>query len=318
MVASCGTALTAAQVRTMHRLAGTVVVNFDPDAAGANATEKAIQLLLDEGLHVRVLALDGGLDPDEYVKQHGAEVYRSKVESAGGYFHWLADRARARFPKTAEGRMDAFKLLEPVVENIHDKIERAGVANDLAAYLGVEQSLILERFKRGAVERRPPAAPVSQSAAMPAMERILLSALLASDDARREVLPQLSPAMTETFSTRDIFEALRNVNALTGAAAFSALEARLGPAGQALLHELMAADDMDNGSASLEQARSCLRKLQAGLRKRQVEELRSQVKAAEREGRMEEALRLSRALEEAISELHQREKESNLDRRSFA
>ena len=41
-------------------------MNFDPDTAGANATEKAIQLLLDEGLHVRVVALDGGLDPDEY------------------------------------------------------------------------------------------------------------------------------------------------------------------------------------------------------------------------------------------------------------
>src|SRR6202790_1103213 len=66
VVASCGTALTNGQVRTMHRHADTVVVNFDPDMAGANATEKAIQLLLDEGLHVRVVALDGGLDPAEY------------------------------------------------------------------------------------------------------------------------------------------------------------------------------------------------------------------------------------------------------------
>jgi DNA primase len=56
-VASCGTALTEAQVRAMHRHADTVVVNFDPDTAGANAAERALQLLLDEGLHVRVLAL---------------------------------------------------------------------------------------------------------------------------------------------------------------------------------------------------------------------------------------------------------------------
>src|SRR5690349_12529208 len=68
VVASCGTAITNGQVRTMHRHADTVVVNFDPDTAGANATERAIQLLLDEGLHVRVLALDGRLDPDEYCK----------------------------------------------------------------------------------------------------------------------------------------------------------------------------------------------------------------------------------------------------------
>src|SRR5580704_4789466 len=75
VVASCGTSLTEAQVRIMHRHSDTVVVNFDGDAAGGKATEKYIQTLLDEGLHVHVLALDGGLDPDEYVKQQGAEAY---------------------------------------------------------------------------------------------------------------------------------------------------------------------------------------------------------------------------------------------------
>ena len=110
VVASCGTALTNPQVRAMHRHADTVVVNFDPDHAGANAAEKAIQLFLDEGMHVRVLALDGGLDPDEYVKQNGADAYRAKLDSASGYFHWLADRARARFDmRSSDGRMDAFK-----------------------------------------------------------------------------------------------------------------------------------------------------------------------------------------------------------------
>src|SRR5579863_10041202 len=54
VVASCGTALTAPQVSAIRRHADTVVVNFDPDTAGANAAEKAIQLLLDEGLKVKV------------------------------------------------------------------------------------------------------------------------------------------------------------------------------------------------------------------------------------------------------------------------
>ena len=65
----------------MHRHADTVVVNFDPDNAGANAAEKAIQFLLDEGVQVRVVALEGGLDPDEYVKQYGAEAYRAKARN---------------------------------------------------------------------------------------------------------------------------------------------------------------------------------------------------------------------------------------------
>ena len=106
VVASCGTSLTNGQVRTIHRHSDTVMVNFDPDTAGANAAEKAIQLLLDEGLHVKVLALDGGLDPDEYVKQNGADAYRAKLDDASTYFHWLADRARAKFDMRVVGRAD--------------------------------------------------------------------------------------------------------------------------------------------------------------------------------------------------------------------
>jgi DNA primase len=308
VAASCGTALTPPQVRTLHRLADTVVVNFDPDAAGANATEKAIQLLLDEGLHVRVLALEGGLDPDEYVKQNGAEVYRAKVESAGGYFHWLADRARARFPKTAEGRADAFKFLLPVVQKIQDKIERAGVAGEIASYLGVDQGLVLDQFKRAAMERGPrpqirAPQPSETGLAVPARERILLGALLGSDRARAEVLAQLTPAMTGEFSTRAIFDALRQVSGLTGPAAFAALEARLDPSSQALLHELAAADDRSDEGSHWEQAHACLRRLQSDAKKRQVDDLRARVKVAEREGRMEEALRL-------IAELRQLEQET--------
>src|SRR5258706_13132903 len=90
VVASCGTALTNTQVRAMHRHADTVVVNFDPDEAGANAAERAIQLLLDEGLHVKVLAFGGGsgdaatakLDPYRYGKQFGAKAYRAQIDGA--------------------------------------------------------------------------------------------------------------------------------------------------------------------------------------------------------------------------------------------
>jgi DNA primase len=320
VAASCGTALTPKQVSILHRLADTVVVNFDPDKAGANATEKALQLLLDEGLHVRVLALEGGLDPDEYVKQNGAEVYRAKVESAGGYFHWLADRARARFPKTAEGRADAFRFLLPTVQKIQDKIERAGVADEIAAYLGLDRGLVLDQFKRAAMGAPPQSRapkPSQSKSAIPAVERILLGSLLGSDEARAEVLPQLTPAMTGDFFTHAIFDALRQVNGLTGPSAFAALEGRLDLASQALLHELSAADGMGDEGSSLEQARNCLRTLETGrdpvsraiifggvefsrprLRKRDVDELRARFRAAEREGRMGDARRLYTELNE--------------------
>ncbi len=312
VVAPCGTSFTNPQVRVICRhtampdapgaadVMGTVIMNFDPDPAGARATEQRAQLLLDEGLHVRVMELDGGLDPDEYIKENGAEAYRKKLDQASGYFHWLADRARARFDmRSAEGRMDAFKFLLPTVNKIGDKLERAAIAGDLASYLRVDPGLVLDQFKKAANERRTPAAAVT-TPAVPAIERMLLAALFSSDAARAEILPQLGPDVTENFATREIFDALRHADS----SSFSAIEGRLSAPARDLLHVLLSADERIDDAAAYVQAQACLRRLETDQRKRRVAELRAQVKEAEREGRVEEALAI-------IAELERIRKNSN-------
>jgi DNA primase len=294
VVASCGTSLTPQQAGVMRRHSDLVVVNYDPDRAGANASEKAIQILLDEGLHVRVLALDGGLDPDEYVKQNGADVYRAKLDAASTYFHWLADRARQKFDmRSSDGRMEAFKFLLPSVQKIGDKLERAAIANDLAGYLGVDAGLVLDQFKKAATDRRAPVAPLAkQVPAVPPVESILLSAMVASAEVRAEVLPQLTPDLIADFATREIFEALRQMTEAGAGEMFSELDARLSPPLQNLLHRVIAADDISDEALLLKDARGCLRALESARLKRGVDELRARIKAAEREGRFTEALEL--------------------------
>ena len=298
VVASCGTALTDPQVRAIHRHADTVVVNFDPDTAGANAAERAIQLLLDEGLHVKVVALEGGLDPDEYVKEHGAEAYTQKLESASGYFHWLADRARGKYDmRTPDGRMDAFKFLLPSVQKIPDKLERAAVANDLAGYLGVEAGMVLEQFRRAALERRSPPQAAQPRIVLPAMDRILLNAAFASSRVREEILPLLTREVTAGWVLREIFEAVRQTGTAESPLTFAAVDGRLSGGAQALLHEAVAADDNCDEAAAWEQAQACLRRLRADSTRRRMDELRARIKAAEREGRVTEALQLMMELD---------------------
>jgi DNA primase len=293
VVASCGTALTNPQVRAIHRHADTVIVNFDPDDAGSNAAERAIQLLLDESLHVRVLTLDGGLDPDEYVKHNGAEAYRARLDAAPGYFHWLADRARARFDmRSADGRMDAFKFLLPAVQKISDKLERAAVANDIAGYLGVDPGLVLDQFKKAATERRgalPDTPPSRPRVEIPALERILVQALVSSDETRREILPRLPQPMTAHFASREIFEALAQMG--PGPLSFGALDARLSEPGRALLHEILTADEIGDDATCLAHAEACLRRLGEDYRRRQMDEIRFRVKSAERDGNIDEVVR---------------------------
>src|SRR3954452_5187867 len=75
VIATSGTAFTEQQVNTLKRHTQNVVVNFDPDAAGANAAEKSIALLTEEGFNLKLVTLDGGLDPDRYVRERGVEPY---------------------------------------------------------------------------------------------------------------------------------------------------------------------------------------------------------------------------------------------------
>ncbi|MEP7354699.1 MAG: DNA primase [Acidobacteriota bacterium] len=311
VVASCGTALTNPQVRAIHRHADAVVLNFDSDTAGENAAERAIQVLLDEGLNVRVLTLNvagGGegskLDPYEFVKQFGADAYVAKLDGAGSYFHWLADRARVKFDmRGSEGRVAAFKFLMPSVLKVPDKLERAAVANDLAGYLGVDRSLVLPELKKSSTEQRQAPAQAAPKISIPAVERILLSALLTSERAQKDMLPELTASLTSGFVTAEIFDGLRHVlgdGETTGTArVFSALEARLSEASRELLHGAVAADDKhntDDEEAIWVQAEACLRRLQSDERRKQVTELRLLIKTAEREGRVADALSLMRQL----------------------
>jgi DNA primase len=294
VVASCGTGFTVPQAGVIHRHSDHVVVNFDPDRAGADASEKAIQILLDEGVHVRVLTLDGGLDPDEYVKQNGADAYRAKLDSASTYFHWLADRARQKFDmRSSDGRMEAFRFLLPSIQKIGDKLERATIADDLAGYLGVDRGLVLDQLKKAATDRRAPrkAAP-KQDVSVPAIEGILLTTMIGSAEVRAEILPSLAAELIQDFATREIFETLRVMEESGAAMTFSGLDARLSPGLQTLLHSVIAADDIDDDAISLEAARACLRKLESSAMKRRVDGLRGRIKSAEREGRMAEALEL--------------------------
>jgi DNA primase len=296
VVASCGTALTNHQVHAMKRHSHKIVVNFDPDPAGANATERSMNMLLDEGMHVRILELDGGLDPDEYCKAHGAEAYAVRLAAAKNYFYWLADRARGKFDmKTAEGRVAGFQFLLPAIQRLSDKLERLAVVNDVAGYLGVDAGPVLENFRKAAAQREK----TVRSAAEPVrpVERLLLNLLLANSDARSRLMPRLKhmPGLTQ-FATRRIFEAIFALDEAGEPVDFAGLDARLEDNDRTLLATAVLADETDSAVLSLEQGEACLSRLETSRRDEERAELKAKVRAAERGGDLGEALRLSAEL----------------------
>jgi DNA primase len=301
VVASCGTALTAQHVQALRRHSDKIVVNFDPDAAGANAAERSINLLLDESMHVRIVELEGGLDPDEYCKERGADAYRAKLDKAQGYFYWLADRARAKFDlRTAEGRVAGFQFLLPAIQRLPEKIERVAVANDVAGYLGVDAGLVLENFRKSAMDRRDKkVAPVREP--LNANEKLLLNLLVSNAEARQELIPEIEqlPAV-EQFATRRIFRALFTLQA-GGQVTYEELHARLEENDQELLASAVLQDETNESAVSLSQGIECVRSLERSGRRTEVAALKARVKEAERAGNLPEALRLA-------EELHQLER----------
>lgn len=292
VVASCGTALTNFQVRSLRRHGGEVVLNFDPDNAGANAAEKSIPILLEEGVRLRVLSLTGGLDPDEYIKEHGADAYFEALRHARGYFHWLADRARTRFDlHTPEGRVAAFQFLLPAIQKMPDKLDRLAVANDVAEYLKMEPGIVLDEFRKAAAEKRGRVTRREESTPE-ANEVLLLHALLDNTEARAEIAPVLEGlTVVRRFRAARIFEAILALIREGETPSYSTVEGRLAEPDKALLVSLVFADDTLSHNFSTEQAVACVRQLAVSEREVRQSDLRERIKEAERSGNMQDALR---------------------------
>jgi DNA primase len=300
VVASCGTALTVEQIRAMKRHSLNLHLNFDPDAAGAKASERSIKLLLDESMKVRIVELEGGLDPDEYCKQHGAEAYLQRIAGAKTYFYWLADRARARFNmREPQGRFDAFQALVPAIQDLNDKLARVTYANDLAGYLGVEPGLVLEHFRKLATDRVE-RSPAPKPDLTRATDRILLPLLVNDSEARAQLLEHLRelPALKQ-LTTAPIFEVLIAMHDAGETVNFNTLHERLHPSLQQNLAAVVL--DLHDGGGTLEDGLACVDALRRADNENMVRELKARIKSAEREGRLTEALQLAREL----SELHQ-------------
>lgn len=291
VVASCGTALTVEQIRAMKRHSQNLHLNFDPDTAGAKASERSISLLLDENMHVRMVELEGGLDPDEFCKEHGAELYQARVTGAKDYFYWLADRARSRYNmREPQGRIEVFQFLLPAIQGLNDKLKRAAVASDLASYLGVDSGDVLQQFRKMAADRvERTIAPESDPAK--ATDRILLPLLVSDGEALDQLMDGLrSIAAIRKGPTAPIYEALMAMHEAGEPVSFNSLHDKLAPPDQ----ERLAAIVLDSASSTtvLEDGLACIEALRKDEREATRRELKAHIKLAEREGRLQDALRL--------------------------
>jgi DNA primase len=154
VAASSGTAFTETQVRLLGRFSKDIVVNFDPDTAGAAATDKSLGMLLEEEFNIRVLRLEAGFDPDLFIRKNGAEAYAKALKGSAKYFDYLVDRALKLFPtRSPEGKKNAVNFLLPHIHRVPNRIVRDELANDIAQKLNIDTTVLRQEFKAAAVSR---------------------------------------------------------------------------------------------------------------------------------------------------------------------
>jgi DNA primase len=178
VIASSGTAFTELQAKLLGRFSKKVVVNFDPDTAGARATERTLGLLVEEEFNIQVLTLETGFDPDLFIRRKGKDAYAAALKHSQKYFDYLIDRARAMFPaRNSESKVKAVNHLLPHIQRVPSRIVRDGLALEISQKLGIDSAVLRQELKHAATTRSATQVKATAEAQVTGAERVLIRAL---------------------------------------------------------------------------------------------------------------------------------------------
>lgn len=154
-IATLGTALTEEQARVMRRYAKEVVICYDSDQAGRRATQRAIPLLKDAGLKVRVITVPGNKDPDEFFRsdpKDGVTRFKRLIQESGNDTEYRLSVVRAKYDLTAEDGKKQYlqEAVTQVLSTLRDQIELDVYAGKLSVETGVGKESIMASAQRAA------------------------------------------------------------------------------------------------------------------------------------------------------------------------
>ncbi|MCQ2470781.1 MAG: DNA primase [Clostridia bacterium] len=153
-VASLGTALTKEQAGLISRYADEVILSYDNDEAGQEATKKAIRIFEGTGVKLRVLKLEGGKDPDEIIKTYGKERFKALLEGAANNVEYRLLRAREKYDLAFPDGRAAFLSEAASILAGCNAIEQDVYASRLADEMKVSKEAIQTEIRRQYAKRK--------------------------------------------------------------------------------------------------------------------------------------------------------------------
>ncbi len=151
-VATLGTALTPEQALLMKRYADEIVICYDADEAGQKATAKAIDILRNAGLVIRVLTIPDGKDPDEFIRKNGERgqaAFKNLLDSSGDDVEYRLTKIRLNHDlNRADSKASYMKEALTVIANLDSFVEQDIYCSKLSEELGVRKDAIIEDLNR--------------------------------------------------------------------------------------------------------------------------------------------------------------------------
>jgi DNA primase len=316
VVASSGTAFTELQAKLLGRFSKKIVVNFDPDTAGARATERTLGLLVEEEFEIQVLTLEAGFDPDLFIRRKGKAAYADALKKSQRYFDYLIERAQRQFPiRGAEGKVKALNYLLPHIQRVPSRIVRDELAREIAQKLGIDSAVLRQELKHAAANRSTASLKAPVEAQVTDAEKLLIRALTSAREMQtaEEHLSARDGTEEEFDPARQAHFVLKNERLHIGLATESLIETLLSPLAEAsdvmelplpdadrnLLAAILMKEDEELTAERLEGAVRALRRIQL---RRKLEHVQRQLQATRNQepgqlqALLEEKLRLKRAL----------------------
>lgn len=155
-VATLGTALTNEQAVLMKRYADEVIICYDADGAGQKATARAIQILRNAGLPIKILTVPSGKDPDEFIRskgENGPAAFKLLIEKCGNDIEYRLMKLKENYNlNTTDGKVAFLNEAVKIVATIESPIERDVFASKLCTELEIDKNAFLEQISK--VKRR--------------------------------------------------------------------------------------------------------------------------------------------------------------------
>lgn len=155
-VATLGTALTNEQAVLMKRYADEVIICYDADGAGQKATARAIEILRNAGLPIKILTVPSGKDPDEFIRSkgdNGPAAFKLLIEKCGNDIEYRLMKLKENYNlNTTDGKVAFLNEAVKIVATIESPIERDVFASKLCAELEIDKNAFLEQISK--VKRR--------------------------------------------------------------------------------------------------------------------------------------------------------------------